>query len=123
MLLLKIMQDGFVDGSGQRYNPSMIRVGVGQSAAVKDVALENAVDAILSDHVDLARLESSIAGYKMELQRIQSDITRLRRRIHVLAKASPWPLSKDWEIRIDEETFEADWSSVLCQSQGQGNHF
>ena len=54
------------------------QIGVGQSAAVKDVALENAVDAILSDHMDLARLESSIAGYKMELKRIQSDIARLQ---------------------------------------------
>jgi hypothetical protein len=39
-IILKIMEDGFVDGSGQRYNPSMIRVGVGKSAAVKSVGTQ-----------------------------------------------------------------------------------
>lgn len=105
-VILKIMQEGFRDGSGSRYNPSMIRVGVGQSAAVQDVALSSQVDSILAENVDLARLESSVATYKMELQRIQSDIVRLRLRLNALEKASPWPLSKDWEIRIDEENFE-----------------
>ena len=106
-VILKIMEDGFVDGSGSRYNPSMIRVGVGQSSAVKDVALETQVDNILAEHLDLTKLDASIAGYRMEMQRIQADITRLRQRIHALATASPWPLSKDWEIRIDESTFES----------------
>ena len=105
-IILKIMQDGFVDGSGQRYNPSIIRVGVGQSDAVRDVALEKQVNAILAENLDIGRLETTIAGYKMELQRIRTDIMRLRRRVHALSKASPWPLSKDWEMRIDEDTFE-----------------
>lgn len=105
-IILKIIEDGFVDGSGKRYNPSMIRVGVGQSATVKDVALETQVDSILSDHLDLSKLESTIAGYKMEIQRLQTDIARLRARIMALTKASPWPLSRDWEIRVDEETFD-----------------
>mmetsp|Transcript_15732 Transcript_15732/g.23157 ORF Transcript_15732/g.23157 Transcript_15732/m.23157 type:complete len:1124 (-) Transcript_15732:204-3575(-) len=105
-IIMKIMEDGFVDGSGNRYNPSMIRVGVGKSISVKDVALENQVDAMLSEHLDLGKLESSIAGFKMELQRIQNDIMRLRKRLHTLGTASVWPLSKDWEIRIDEEVFE-----------------
>lgn len=104
-IILKIMEDGFVDGSGNRYNPSMVRVGIGQSMSVKDVALENQVEAILSD-LDLGKLESSISGYKMELQRIQNDILQLRKRLHALGTASAWPLSKDWEIRIDEEAFD-----------------
>jgi senataxin len=105
-VILKIMQDGFVDGSGKRYNPSIIRVGVGKSDAVRDVALENQVNAILAENMDMGRLETTISGYKMELQRIQTNLARLRKRVHALAKASPWPLSKDWEIRIDENTFE-----------------
>lgn len=104
-VILKIMEDGFVDGSGKRYNPSIIRVGVGKSIEVKDVALETQVDQIFSEHSDLGKLESSLMGYKMELQRIQTDIHRLRKRIMAITKASPWPLSKNWEIRIDD-TFE-----------------
>ena len=55
-IILKIMEDGFIDGQGQRYNPSMIRVGVGQSAAVKAVALETKVDTILGDNLDAGKL-------------------------------------------------------------------
>jgi senataxin len=106
-VILKIMEDGFVDGSGQRYNPMMIRVGVGQSAAVRDVALETKVDQILSENVDVGQLESSIAGYRMELQRISGDIVSCRRRVHAIENAAPWPLSKNWEIRVHEETFDA----------------
>jgi senataxin len=105
-IILKIMEDGFIDGSGQRYNPSMIRVGVGQSKSVKDVALETKVDQILAENSDAGELESSIAGFRMELQRITTDIVKCRKRIHAIANASEWPLSRDWEIRVDEETFD-----------------
>jgi senataxin len=105
-VILKIMEDGFIDGSGQRYNPSMIRVGVGQSNAVKDVALETKVDQILSENMDAGELEGSIAAFRMELQRITTDIIKCRKRIHSISNASSWPLSRDWEIRVDEETFD-----------------
>uniref|UniRef100_A0A7S2XKG2 WW domain-containing protein n=1 Tax=Attheya septentrionalis TaxID=420275 RepID=A0A7S2XKG2_9STRA len=100
------MEDGFVDGHGMRYNPSIIRVGVGQSNAVKDVALESEVNSLIAEGSDIAKVESAIAGYKMELQRVHKDIGRFRHRIHSIIKAAPYPLSHSWEIRIYEETFE-----------------
>jgi senataxin len=124
-IILKIMEAGFVDGSGQRYNPSMIRVGVGQSAHVRDINLQHKVDQILSE-TDLGNLDKSIAGmyegciysfiatltcsldsfkgFRMELQRISADIVKCRRKVHTIANASHWPLSKDWEIRVDESS-------------------
>lgn len=57
-VILKIMESGFKDGSGARYNPSIIRVGTGAGDAVRDVLLENQVDAILSENMDLARLDT-----------------------------------------------------------------
>ena len=104
-IILKIMEDGFVDGSGQRYNPSMIRVGVGQSAAVSPISLENKVNQILTE-ADIGQVDSAILGYKMELQRLSKDIANLRRRCHAIADASPWPLGRHWEIRVDESTFD-----------------
>lgn len=104
-IILKIMEDGFVDGSGMRYNPSMIRVGVGQSSAVASISLESKINQILSE-VDIGQVESAIAGYRMELQRITADIANLRRRCHTISEATQWPLGKDWEIRIDEESFD-----------------
>lgn len=100
-IILKIFEDGFVDGSGQRYNPSMIRVGVGQSSAVSSISLEAKVNEVLSE-LDLGQLDTSISGFKFELQRISGDIVKLRRRCHAIVDASPWPLGKNWEIRVDE---------------------
>jgi senataxin len=104
-IILKIMEDGFVDGSGQRYNPSMIRVGVGQSASVSPISLENKVNQILTE-ADIGQVDSAILGYKMELQRLSKDIANLRRRCHAIADASPWPLGRHWEIRVDENNFD-----------------
>lgn len=44
---------------------SMIRVGVGQSSVVRDVALSTKVDQILSE-TDVGQLDKSIAGTKVE---------------------------------------------------------
>ena len=106
-VILKIMEDGFIDGNGSRYNPSIIRVGVGQSDAVRGVGLEAKVDNFLSEARDAAKIEAAINGYRAELQRIQSDIVKLRKRIHALTNSSPYPLSQDWEARIDETNFDA----------------
>ena len=81
-------------------------MGVGSSTAVRDVTLETKVDQILSENLDLGQLESSIAAFRMELQRISADIVKCRKRVHAIANASSWPLSKDWEIRVDENSFE-----------------
>lgn len=105
-VILKIMEDGFIDGQGNRYNPSMIRVGVGQSDAVRAVSLETKVDAILGEYSDISTLEHSIVGFKVELTRITQDITRLRRRLHAIQHCSPHSILKDWEIRVDEESFD-----------------
>lgn len=116
-IILKIMEDGFVDGQGRRYNPSMIRVGVGQGNAVRDVSLENKVDTIFSENMDAQQLQSSIAGYRTELSRISGDIANLRRRVHALQNATSWPLSSDWEIRIDEDSFEQTGKAFFVNHQ------
>lgn len=116
-IILKIMEDGFVDGQGRRYNPSMLRVGVGQSDSVRDVSLENKVDSIFSENLDAQQLQTSIAGYRAELTRISRDITGVRRRAHAIQHAAPWPLSSDWEIRIDEDTFEQSGKAFFVNHQ------
>jgi senataxin len=105
-IILKIMEDGFIDGQGNRYNPSIIRVGTGQSSAVKAVSLESKVEAILEDHQDVGRLDASINGYKYELQRISNDIADLRVKLQLIKNACDWPLAKEWEIRVDNGTID-----------------
>lgn len=95
-IILKIMEDGFIDGNGLRYNPSIVRIGSGQSASVKDVCLEDKVEQYLSDSMDVAKLEHTIEGFKGECRRIHSDITKLRQRMNAMKQAAPYPLSKEW---------------------------
>ena len=103
-VILKIMEDGFVDGNGCRYNPSVARIGRGQSASVKDVSLEEMVESYISDAKDCTKLDQTIEGFKSECRRIHSDITKLRQRMNAIKNAASYPLAKEWEIRIDEET-------------------
>jgi senataxin len=104
-IIFKIMEDGFIDGSGNRYNPSMIRVGSGKSDAVSAVALERKVDTIIDENMDPTKLEMIIAGQQMELGRISEEIGALRKRLQAIRTAAPHDLGKDWEIRIEESTF------------------
>jgi senataxin len=103
-VIMKIMEDGFVDGNGCRYNPSIVRVGVGQSASVRDVCLEEKVDNYMSEAMDVTKIENTIEGYKAECRRIHSDIVKFRERMTAMKRATPYPLAKEWEVRIDENS-------------------
>jgi len=93
-IILKIIQDGFIDGNGLRYNPTIVRIGSGQSASVKAVCLEDKVEQYLSDSMDVSKLDNTIESFKGECRKINSDITKLRQRMNAMKNASPYPLSK-----------------------------
>lgn len=80
---------------------SVVRVGIGTGAGVKNMSLESKVKELLEEAKDMTKLDRAIAGYKTELSRIHADINKLRPRLHAITMASPWPLCKDWEIRTD----------------------
>jgi hypothetical protein len=46
-VVLRVLQHGLLDGSGARYDPSIVRIGVNVHHSVKQVALESLVDAKL----------------------------------------------------------------------------
>eukprot|EP00879_Flechtneria_rotunda_P021663 GHRR01022836.1.p1 GENE.GHRR01022836.1~~GHRR01022836.1.p1 ORF type:complete len:126 (-),score=33.40 GHRR01022836.1:666-1043(-) len=46
-VVLRILQHGLLDGSGKRYDPSIVRIGVNVHHSVKAVSLEMLVDAKL----------------------------------------------------------------------------
>lgn len=101
-VIQKIMESGFIDGAGRRYNPSIVRLGVGQSEGVKDVSLESKVDEMMNDASDHGKIQSAIARHKCELQRIQMEIQQLRRRLTMILNAADYPLSTKWEVRVDD---------------------
>lgn len=65
--------------------------------------------AVFNEYQDIGALEATINKHKTELQNLNMEITKCRRRVHAIEGAVPWPLCRDWEIRIDEENFDNDF--------------
>lgn len=106
-VIVKIMNDRFVDGKGSKYSPSIVRVGAGSTnPKVSSVGLKDVVNRIIEEGSDVNKLEEIIATGRRELGRLQKEIQKLRARIRAIVDASPYAISSDWEIRIDEENFE-----------------
>jgi len=106
-VIVKIMNDRFVDGKGSKYSPSIVRVGAGSTnPQVSGVGLKDVVNRIIEEGSDVNKLEEIISNGRRELGRLQKEIQRLRARIRAIVDASPYPISSDWEIRVDEENFE-----------------
>lgn len=107
-VILKIMTDKFVDGNGGKYCPSIVRVGAGiTNPKIDSVGLKQAVDAIIMQGSDLTKLETYIATQRQNLKRCQSEIHNLRTRIQAMIESCPYKISSDWEIRVDEASFES----------------
>jgi len=105
-VIIKIMEDGFVDGAGKRYNPSMVRVGVGQGQIVKDVALESRVKEALADKDNYEEVKNNLKIKQLQLQKIKRAIFQCHSRLVAISKGSKWPLAREWEIRIEENANE-----------------
>jgi len=106
-VIVKIMSDRFVDGKGSKYSPSIVRVGAGSTnPKVSSVGLKDVVNRIIEEGSDVNKLEEIISNGRRELGRLQKEIQKLRARIRAIVDASPYAISSDWEIRIDEENFE-----------------
>jgi hypothetical protein len=82
-VILKVMEDRFLDGNGSRYSPSIIRIGSGQSAAVASVALDQKINNIISQGSNPAQLETTIRDTRKELKRLQVEIQNLQIRVRV----------------------------------------
>jgi senataxin len=104
---MKILDDRFMDGNGGKYKPSLVRVGSGCSPSVSNVTLDNKVNQITAIGSKPKELEDSIVALRKDLKRTQIEIGNLQRRIQLVANASTYLLSRDWEIRIDEQNFKS----------------
>jgi senataxin len=82
-VILKIVEDRFLDGNGSKYSPSIIRIGSGQSAAVASVALDEKVNKIIAQGTNLSQLEIIIRDTRKELKRLQNEIRNLQLRVRV----------------------------------------
>lgn len=105
-VVLKIMMDKFVDGQGGKYSPSIVRVGAGTTnPKVESVGLKRTVDAIIQQGSDVTKLDQTIATGRRNVKRFQEEIRKIRSRLRAMVDV-PYDISSDWEIRIDEASFE-----------------
>lgn len=107
-VILKIMEDRFFDGNGSKYSPSIIRIGSGQSSSVVSVSLDTIVAKKLEQGTNPTLLEGLIADSRKELRRLQGEIQNLQVRVRLIARSTPYFLSRDWEIRVDEASFKVE---------------
>jgi len=101
-VIQKIMEGGFIDGAGGRYNPSIVRVGIGQSDGVKDVSLASKVNELMAEMEDPGKIQGAVGGFKSELSRLQIEIHSFRCRLMAMLRACDYPLPTEWEIRCDD---------------------
>jgi senataxin len=82
-VIMKIIEERFVDGNGGRYNPSIVRIGLGHSPSVANVSLKKKMDQILSETMNPEKLDDLIESTRLELKRLQKEIENLQRRVRV----------------------------------------
>ncbi|KAL7529068.1 hypothetical protein ACHAXR_002781, partial [Thalassiosira sp. AJA248-18] len=123
-VIMKIMSDRFVDGQGAKYSPSIVRVGAGiTSSKVKSVGLTQAVDSIIAHGADVSNLEQIIVTGRQNLKRFQNEIHKLRMRIQAMVECCPYRISSEWEIRIDEASFDSSGRVLFVNHSTQTTTF
>ncbi len=106
-IIQKIVEDRFMDGNGGKYRPSLVRVGTGFSSTVSNTTLDYKVNQIIGEGSRPKVLEQSIQTLRKDLKRLQGEIQNLQRRVRLIDNAANYTLSRDWEIRIDEQNFKS----------------
>ena len=111
-VIIKVMEEGFRDGNGMRYNPVICRVGSGGSRndLVRDVTLQGYVDKFLEESsrdptVNTARISSLKAESKRLLEVCKTHIQRLRTlHAHMSGKkGAPKSVGGNWELYCHSE--------------------
>lgn len=117
-IILRIMENGFVDGNGGKYFPNILRVGVGsKNLKIKSVTLEDLVDKELavSDqssnrHEAIEQLNTQITAMIKDVAFLQSMLVNLR----VAYAQCRLPL--DFELRVEATTGQPYWVDHYSKS-------
>lgn len=107
-IILRIVTNKFLDGSGARYMPCIVRVG---RSKVESVTLEELVDNELMSGTSfevkkakLQELHGKVAKAIQEVVGLQSMLINMK-----TAFDSSNPLPENWELRISGETAQPYW--------------
>ena len=97
----KIFKDGFKDGLGKSYNPSIVRVGYGRGKGVEQVSLDVMVDQIFRDSGDASIVEPRILAWRNNAAKLQDEIRDVIARLGALGQGGV--LKKGWEVRCRDD--------------------
>ncbi|CAM9411329.1 unnamed protein product [Chrysoparadoxa australica] len=101
-IVLRIVEEGFLGGTGARYNPGIIRVGRGASSDTSAVSLEEQVQGIIGEGE--VSMRSKMADLQLHQRQLKVDVDIAVDKLRRLIKAMPYPLPNSWETRIDQGT-------------------
>lgn len=109
-IIQRIFFKGFVDGAGNKYNPSILRVGGGKSPRVKIVSLEDTLEQEASH-------SSSDADRTLAIDSMSSQINQAIRKLYQLQSFLinlktaflAHPLPAGWEVRVASDTCLPYW--------------
>ena len=91
----KIVQLGFVDGTGSKYNPDIVRVGRG-SVGAGVASLDARVDDFLTKDVDWLQNEAQRAEKRRNRALEDANLARLP----AVGSEAPSAIPKGWEVRV-----------------------
>ena len=101
-IIMKIMETGFIDGSGRKYNPSICRFGRGQTKQVADVSLDKLVDDIYEGAADESVMAPRIAHLNKTLRELKDLIHMLVLTLRYFKACSPAELPLNWDVKVME---------------------
>ena len=113
-IVLRIMEQGFLDGDAQRYNPSLIRFGRGAGEDTRAVSLEAMVQRLL--HEPAENIKSRIEQLTAELQQVVGESRLVRSKLRALMRNVPRFLPAGWEARVTDTG--GGWCELLCPVAG-----
>eukprot|EP01039_Chlorochromonas_danica_P005350 gene5350-5886_t len=110
-IILRILENKFLDGSGNRYSPSIVRVGAGRTSQVSSVALEVLVEAELCLGQTIDQKKDRLQDLHNEIRQRLKEIVNLQTMLINMKTAFERhnPLPEGWELRISSDTAQPYW--------------
>jgi hypothetical protein len=109
-IIERIMDKGFIDGTGRPYNPNMLRIGRGGSPKIASVSMEE-----IAEQEQLTSLDESMrlqAIHDVERNMIDIVFQLQHSQMLLITLASTfkaYPLPEGWELRVNMETGQPYW--------------
>ena len=114
-IIQRIIEKGFIDGNGGRYNPNIIRVGCGKGDSVKIVSLEDTLEQEKASYSSSSQRQSTLQSLQERIARVVQEMITLQGFLFNLKTAYDVcnPLPPHFELRVSPENGRPYWVDHL----------